>query len=50
MFFRAKLSDNAPGKPTLRSKTEQSKKQPMAMTQVAAMTIVALKRRPDSQP
>jgi predicted Zn-dependent protease len=53
IMFKTKAQDNAPGKPTLRSKTEQSKKQPGAGSNDPSSTDddrPTLKRRPDSQP
>jgi predicted Zn-dependent protease len=53
IMFKTKAQDNAPGKPTLRSKTEQSKKQPGAGGNDPNSTDddrPTLKRRPDSQP
>src|ERR1700694_2259432 len=51
IMFSRKVTDNTPGKTTLRTKTEQSKKQPTgndpSSTDVDRPT---LKRRPDSQP
>jgi predicted Zn-dependent protease len=49
--FSRKASDNAPGKPTLRTKTEQSKKQPNGNDPNSTDDDrPTLKRRPDSQP
>src|SRR3979490_1167637 len=46
-----KVSDNAPGKPSLRTKTEQSKKQPTGNDPSSTDDDrPTLKRRPDSQP
>src|SRR6266850_327641 len=51
IMFTRKASDNAPGKPTLRTKTEQSKKQPTGNDPSSADDDrPTLKRRPDSQP
>ena len=51
IMFSRKVSDNAPGKPTLRTKTEQSKKQPTGNDPSSADDDrPTLKRRPDSQP
>jgi predicted Zn-dependent protease len=53
IMFKTKAQDNAPGKPTLRSKTEQSKKQPGTGSNDPNSTDddrPTLKRRPDSQP
>jgi predicted Zn-dependent protease len=52
IMFARKVTDNAPGKPTLRSKTEQ-KKQPTGTGNDPSSTDddrPTLKRRPDSQP
>jgi hypothetical protein len=50
-MFSRKASDNAPGKPTLRTKTEQSKKQPNGNDPNSSDDDrPTLKRRPDSQP
>jgi predicted Zn-dependent protease len=51
IMFTRKASDNAPGKPTLRTKTEQSKKQPTGNDpSTTDDDRPTLKRRPDSQP
>src|SRR3989442_4142411 len=51
IMFSRKLTDNAPGKPTLRTKTEQSKKQPTGNDPNSSDDDrPTLKRRPDSQP
>jgi predicted Zn-dependent protease len=51
IMFTRKASDNAPGKPTLRTKTEQSKKQPTGSDpSTTDDDRPTLKRRPDSQP
>jgi beta-barrel assembly-enhancing protease len=51
IMFSRKVSDNAPGKPTLRTKTEQSKKQPTSTDPNSTDDDrPTLKRRPDSQP
>jgi predicted Zn-dependent protease len=51
IMFKTKAQDNAPGKPTLRSKTEQSKKQPTSNDPNSTDDDrPTLKRRPDSQP
>ena len=51
IMFSRKVSDNAPGKPTLRTKTEQSKKQPTRNDPTSTDDDrPTLKRRPDSQP
>jgi predicted Zn-dependent protease len=51
IMFTRKASDNAPGKPTLRTKTEQSKKQPTSTDPNSTDDDrPTLKRRPDSQP
>src|SRR5712692_5205923 len=51
IMFTRKASDNAPGKPTLRTKTEQSKKQPTGNDPNSSDDDrPTLKRRPDSQP
>jgi len=51
IMFSRKVNDNAPGKPTLRTKTEQSKKQPTGNDPTSADDDrPTLKRRPDSQP
>jgi predicted Zn-dependent protease len=51
IMFSRKASDNAPGKPTLRTKTEQSKKQPNGNDPNSTDDDrPTLKRRPDSQP
>ena len=51
IMFTRKASDNAPGKPTLRTKTEQSKKQPTGNDpNTTDDDRPTLKRRPDSQP
>jgi predicted Zn-dependent protease len=51
IMFTRKVSDNAPGKPTLRTKTEQSKKQPTGNDPNSTDDDrPTLKRRPDSQP
>src|SRR3989454_421263 len=51
IMFSRKLTDNAPGKPTLRTKTEQSKKQPTGNDPNSTDDDrPTLKRRPDSQP
>src|SRR5713226_8331002 len=51
IMFSRKVSDNAPGKPTLRTKTEQSKKQPGSTDpNTTDDDRPTLKRRPDSQP
>src|SRR5882724_8866449 len=51
IMFTRTVSDNAPGKPTLRTKTEQSKKQPTGNDPNSSDDDrPTLKRRPDSQP
>jgi beta-barrel assembly-enhancing protease len=50
IMFKTKAQDNAPGKPTLRTKTEQSKKQPTNDPNSSDDDRPTLKRRPDSQP
>jgi predicted Zn-dependent protease len=51
IMFARKVTDNAPGKPTLRTKTEQSKKQPTNTDPSSSDDDrPTLKRRPDSQP
>ena len=51
IMFSRKVNDNAPGKPTLRTKTEQSKKQPTSTDPSSTDDDrPTLKRRPDSQP
>ncbi len=51
IMFSRKVTDNAPGKPTLRTKTEQSKKQPTSTDPSSSDDDrPTLKRRPDSQP
>src|SRR5882672_4966672 len=51
IMFTRKVGDNAPGKPTLRTKTEQSKKQPTGNDPNSTDDDrPTLKRRPDSQP
>src|SRR5205807_548939 len=51
IMFSRKVTDNAPGKPTLRTKTEQSKKQPTGNDHNSTDDDrPTLKRRPDSQP
>jgi predicted Zn-dependent protease len=51
IMFSRKATDNGPNKPTLRSKTEQSKKQPTDGTAPSDDDDrPTLKRRPDSQP
>ncbi len=51
IMFKTKAQDNAPGKPTLRTKTEQSKKQPNGNDPNSSDDDrPTLKRRPDSQP
>jgi predicted Zn-dependent protease len=51
IMFSRKASDNQPGKPTLRTKTEQSKKQPNGNDPASTDDDrPTLKRRPDSQP
>src|SRR6266481_1898901 len=51
IMFSRKVTDNAPGKPTLRTKTEQSKKQPNGNDPGSSDDDrPTLKRRPDSQP
>jgi len=51
IMFSRKVTDNAPGKPTLRTKTEQSKKQPNGNDPSSSDDDrPTLKRRPDSQP
>src|SRR5438477_5634626 len=51
IMFARKVTDNAPGKPTLRTKTEQSKKQPTGNDPNSTDDDrPTLKRRPDSQP
>ena len=51
IMFTRKVSDNAPGKPSLRTKTEQSKKQPTSTDPSSSDDDrPTLKRRPDSQP
>jgi predicted Zn-dependent protease len=52
VMFSRKVQDNGPGKPTLRTKTEQAGKQPGSTTQTDPSTTdddrPTLKRRPDS--
>jgi beta-barrel assembly-enhancing protease len=58
VMFSRKVQDNGPGKPTLRTKTEQAGKQPGTTTQTGTTTTTdpstteddrpTLKRRPDS--
>jgi beta-barrel assembly-enhancing protease len=51
IMFSRKVNDNAPGKPTLRTKTEQSKKQPTGNDPNSTDDDrPTLKRRPDPQP
>src|SRR5258708_1213787 len=51
IMFSRKVTDNAPGKPTLRTKTEQSKKQPTGNDpSTTDDDRPTLKRRPASQP
>src|SRR5438093_1177983 len=51
IMFSRKVTDNAAGKPTLRTKTEQSKKQPTGSDPNSSDDDrPTLKRRPDSQP
>ena len=51
IMFSRKVTDNAPGKPSLRTKTEQSKKQPTSTDPNSTDDDrPTLKRRPDSQP
>jgi len=51
IMFTRKVSDNGPGKPSLRTKTEQSKKQPTGNDPNSTDDDrPTLKRRPDSQP
>ena len=51
IMFSRKVTDNTPGKPTLRTKTEQSKKQPTGNDPSSTDDDrPTLKRRPDSQP
>jgi len=51
IMFKTKAQDNAPGKPTLPTKTEQSKKQPGNTDPNSTDDDrPTLKRRPDSQP
>jgi predicted Zn-dependent protease len=51
IMFSRKATDNGPGKPTLRTKTEQSKKQPSGNDPNSSDDDrPTLKRRPDSQP
>jgi predicted Zn-dependent protease len=51
IMFSRKVNDNAPGKPTLRTKTEQSKKQPTGTDPNSTDDDrPTLKRRPDPQP
>src|SRR5437016_4199103 len=51
IMFSRKVTDNAAGKPTLRTKTEQSKKHPTATDPSSSDDDrPTLKRRPDSQP
>src|SRR5213594_1472624 len=51
IMFKTKAQDNAAGKPTLRTKTEQSKKQPNGNDPNSTDDDrPTLKRRPDSQP
>jgi predicted Zn-dependent protease len=51
IMFSRKVSDSGPGKPTLRTKTEQSKKQPTGNDPNSTDDDrPTLKRRPDSQP
>jgi beta-barrel assembly-enhancing protease len=50
IMFNRKVGDAAPGKPTLRTKTEQSKKQPTDPSSSDDDDRPTLKRRPDSQP
>jgi hypothetical protein len=50
-MFSRKVTDNGPGKPTLRTKTEQTKKQPTGSDPTSTDDDrPTLKRRPDSQP
>jgi predicted Zn-dependent protease len=52
IMFSRKATDNAAGKPTLRTKTEQSKKQPTSTDPSSTPDDdrPTLKRRPDTQP
>src|SRR6201987_4245653 len=51
IMFSRKATDNGPGKPTLRTKTDQSKKQPTSTDPNSTDDDrPTLKRRPDSQP
>jgi predicted Zn-dependent protease len=51
IMFKTKAQENAPGKPSLRTKTEQSKKQPTGNDPNSSDDDrPTLKRRPDSQP
>src|SRR6201998_2628817 len=51
IMFSRKVTENAPGKPTLRTKTEQSKKQPTGNDPNSTDDDrPTLKRRPDPQP
>jgi beta-barrel assembly-enhancing protease len=51
IMFARKATDNGPNKPTLRTKTEQSKKQPTSTDPNSTDDDrPTLKRRPDSQP
>jgi predicted Zn-dependent protease len=51
IMFKTKAQENAPGKPSLRTKTEQSKKQPGSTDPNSTDDDrPTLKRRPDSQP
>src|SRR5205823_14326482 len=51
IMFSRKVTDNAAGKPTLRTKPEKSKKHPTANDpNSSANDRPTLKRRPDSQP
>src|SRR6266849_2039393 len=51
IMFARKVQDNAPGKPSLRTRTEQSKKQPTGNDpNTTDDDRPTLKRRPDSQP
>ena len=51
IMFSRKATDNGPGKPTLRTKTEQSKKQPTGNDPNSSDDDrPTLRRRPDSQP
>jgi beta-barrel assembly-enhancing protease len=50
IMFSRKVQDNQPGRPTLRTKTEQSGRQPTSNDPSSGDDRPTLKRRPDSQP